>query len=103
MGGPIDPAAQRVPGERNQDRYVEIGTTDFRLAGIWVQLHAHDGAALDHKLDALVATVCRNDPRTKAQRRADALGALTAGLDVTRCECGSPDCVAAERPRPVMW
>ncbi|GBE68118.1 hypothetical protein MFM001_45800 [Mycobacterium sp. MFM001] len=93
----FDPAAQRVPGERNQDRYVEIGPVETGLAGIWAQVQAHDGAALDHKLDALAATVCRNDPRTKAQRRADALGALAAGLDVMRCECGSTDCAAAAR------
>ncbi|MCV7236454.1 HNH endonuclease signature motif containing protein [Mycobacterium branderi] len=93
----FDPAAQRVPGERNQDRYVEIGPVETGLAGIWAQVQAHDGAALDHKLDALAATVCRNDPRTKAQRRADALGALAAGLDVMRCACGSADCAAAAR------
>ncbi|WP_235215898.1 HNH endonuclease signature motif containing protein [Mycobacterium kyorinense] len=93
----FDPAAQRVPGERNQDRYVEIGPVQTGLAGIWAQVQAHDGAALDHKLDALASTVCPNDPRTKAQRRADALGALAAGLDVMRCECGSVDCAAAAR------
>ena len=27
------------------------------------------------------------------------LGAMTAGLDVLRCECGAPDCLAAQRPR----
>ncbi len=93
-----DPAGLRVPGQRSQDRYVEIGPTDPGLAGVWAQLHATDGAALDRKLDALAATVCRDDPRTGAQRRADALGALAAGLDVLRCRCGSPDCAAAQRP-----
>ncbi|WP_113964172.1 HNH endonuclease signature motif containing protein [Mycobacterium shimoidei] len=93
----FDPAAQRLPGERNQDRYVEIGPVETGLAGIWAQVQVHDGAALDHKLDALADTVCRNDPRTKAQRRADALGALAAGLDVMRCECGTTDCAAAAR------
>ncbi|MFZ1178113.1 MAG: DUF222 domain-containing protein [Mycobacterium sp.] len=75
----FDPAGLRVPGRRSQDRYVEIAPTDPGLAGVWAQLHATDGAASDRKLDALAATVCREDPRTERQRRADALGALAAG------------------------
>lgn len=93
----FDPAGRRIPGLRNEDRYVEIGPTDSGLAGVWAQLRAPDGEALDHKLDALADTVCPDDPRTKEQRRADAFAALTAGLDAMRCECGSPRCPAAGR------
>jgi hypothetical protein len=93
----FDPAGGRVPVERTEDRYVEIAPTDVGLAGIWAQLHATDGAALDQKLDALAETVCAADPRTKKQRRADALGALVAGLSVMCCRCESPECSAAQR------
>jgi hypothetical protein len=93
----FDPAGVRVPGNRIDDRYVEIAPNDAGLAGVWAQLHAIDGATLERKLDALAATVCRDDPRTKAQRRADALGALAAGVDVLRCQCGEPNCEAAQR------
>ena len=31
---------------------------------------------LDRRLDALVGSVCRDDPRTLRQRRADAVGTL---------------------------
>lgn len=93
----FDPAGRRMPNQNDDDRYVEIGPVDSGLAGIWAQLRAPDGAALDRKLDALAATVCRNDPRTKRERRADAFGTLAAGLDAMRCECGSPDCPAACR------
>jgi hypothetical protein len=49
---------------------------------------------LDQRLDALAATVCENDPRTKEQRRADATGPL-ARLEATlACQCGSEDCPA---------
>jgi Domain of unknown function (DUF222) len=92
----FDPAGVRVPGDRNDVRYVEIGPIDAGLAGVWAKLHAVDGAALDRKLDALAATVCRDDPRTKAQRRADAVGALAVGFDVLRCQCGEPNCAAAQ-------
>jgi hypothetical protein len=93
----FDPAGKRVPGEHTENRYVEVAPTDAGLAGVWAQLHAPDGAALDKKLDALAGTVCVGDPRTKQQRRADALAALVAGLPAMRCECDSPDCSAAQR------
>ncbi len=95
----FDPAGRRVPRPRDEDRYVEITPIDSGLAAIWAQLHAPDGAALDQKLDALAETVCAADPRTKSQRRADALGAVVAGLTMMRCHCGSPNCSAAQRPR----
>jgi len=93
----FDPAGTRVPGERTENRYVDIAATDDGLAGVWAQLHGSDGLALDQKLDALAAAVCAADPRTTKQRRADALGALAAGLTAMRCLCGSPDCAAAQR------
>jgi Domain of unknown function (DUF222) len=93
----FDPAGQRVPRERREDRYVDIAATDAGLAGVWAQLHATDGVALDQKLDALAATVCPADPRTKKQRRADALGALVGGQSVLQCLCGSTECAAAQR------
>jgi Domain of unknown function (DUF222) len=93
----FDPEGVRVPGPRNEDRYVDIASTDAGLAGVWAQLHATDGAALEHKLEAMAATVCREDPRTKAQRRADALGALAAGAEVLGCQCGQSDCAAPQR------
>ena len=93
----FDPAGKRVPEERTENRYVEIAPTDAGLAGVWAQLHATDGVALDRKLDALAETVCAADPRTKQQRRADALAALAAGLTAMSCRCGSPECSAAQR------
>ena len=93
----FDPAGRRVPGEHSENRYVDIAATDAGLAGVWAQLHATDGAAFDQKLDALADTVCPADPRTKAQRRADALGALVGGHSGLHCQCGSPECPAAQR------
>jgi hypothetical protein len=42
--------------------------------------------------------VCEHDPRTREQRRADALAALAAGADRLRCRCGRRDCAAGKRP-----
>jgi hypothetical protein len=51
-----------------------------------------EAAALDRRLDQLAATVCRDDSRSKRQRRADALVALAAEQSALPCDCGSPEC-----------
>jgi hypothetical protein len=91
-----DPDAVRVPPKVDDRRSVMIQPSDTPgMADIWGTIRAEDGAALDTRLDALAATVCDNDPRTKEQRRADASGALGRGQATLACECGSADCPAA--------
>jgi Domain of unknown function (DUF222) len=46
-------------------------------------------------LDALAATVCDNDPRSKDQRRADAMAAMARREATLACRCGLDDCPAA--------
>ncbi|MGA5465666.1 DUF222 domain-containing protein [Mycobacterium sp. NPDC050041] len=46
----------------------------------------------DNRLDALADTVCPDDPRTKKQRRVDAIEAISSGADHLGCRCGNPDC-----------
>jgi len=58
-------------------------------------------AWLSTRLDQLAATVCPADPRTKAQRRADALSALAARATAMPCGCGSPDCPVAKQDATV--
>ncbi len=53
--------------------------------------------ALDQCLNALAATVCEHDPRSRAERRADAIGALAARADRLGCRCGRTDCAAGTR------
>lgn len=62
------------------------------VAEVWGTLQAVHAVALDKRLDLLAGTVCPADPRSKTQRRADAVGALTQGLNRMRCACGHPDC-----------
>jgi uncharacterized protein DUF222 len=94
----FDPAGVRIPPKVEDNRYVEIGPTSPGMAGIVGYLHATDAAALDQRLDALAATVCDADPRTKDQRRADATGPLAHGEAQLVCQCGTSDCPAkAER------
>ena len=91
----FDPAGVRVPPTVNDNRYVDIDPASPGVASISGYLNAADGAALDQRLDALAATVCANDPRTKEQRRADACGPLARGEAQLLCQCGSADCPAA--------
>ncbi len=94
----FDPAGVRVPPKIDEDRYVEIVPTEVGMAGVFGNIHAADGAALDQRLDALAATVCEHDPRTREQRRADACGPLARGEATLACGCGRDDCPAgAER------
>ena len=79
------------------EREVWIGDIEGGIAEIHGTLFSPDAHALDQRLTALAATVCAHDPRTREQRRADALGALAASADRLACHCGRPDCTAGAR------
>lgn len=93
-----DADAVRRRRERMAGREVWIGECGDGLSHIEGSLLSPDAHALDQRLDALAATVCEHDPRSRAQRRADALGALAAGADRLACRCGRCDCAAGKRP-----
>ncbi|MHA7650073.1 HNH endonuclease signature motif containing protein [Mycobacterium sp. ML4] len=90
-----DVDAVRRRKEIQAGREVWIGGESDGLCQIEGRLRSTDARAVDQRLAALAATVCPNDPRTAAQRRADALGALAADATRLGCECGRPDCTAA--------
>jgi hypothetical protein len=98
----FDPTGVREPRPPREERHVVIGPSGDGMAGIWGKVSLTDGAALDERLDQLAATVCRDDGRTKDQRRADALIALAAGQSRLECGCGAEDCPAAgHAPKPL--
>jgi hypothetical protein len=90
----VDLDAVRRRRDRIADREVVMGDVDNGLSEIHATLFAPDAHAVSERLTALAATVCQGDPRTLAERRADALGALGAGADRLGCRCGSSDCPA---------
>ncbi len=94
----VDADAVRRRKERHADREIWIGADAEGISQISGSLFTVDAHALDKRLNALAATVCAHDPRTKQQRRADALGALAAGADRLGCRCGRADCAAGKRP-----
>jgi hypothetical protein len=94
-----DRDAVRRAAKAAQDRFVDVVADESGMAWVSGSVFATAGRALDRRLDALAASVCEADPRTRAQRRADALGALAAGTDRLVCGCGSADCQAAAPAR----
>ena len=93
-----DADAVRRRKEQQADREIWIGAEQEGLSQIIGSLFTVDAHALDTRLSALADTVCAHDPRTKEERRADALGALAAGADRLGCRCGRADCAAGTRP-----
>ncbi|MDT5346838.1 MAG: hypothetical protein QOH91_125 [Mycobacterium sp.] len=94
----VDADAVRQRTKEQSDREIWIGQDAEGLSRIDGTLFTVDAHALDARLSALAGTVCEHDPRTRAQRRADALGALAAGSDRLGCRCARPDCAAGARP-----
>jgi hypothetical protein len=96
-----DPEALRHSRQyaRSRDLVIDDRETDQATTPLWGRLYAHDAEALDRRLIAMAHSVCDDDPRTIAQRRADALGALAAGAQTLACACGNDDCPAGgDRP-----
>jgi Domain of unknown function (DUF222) len=93
-----DPDALRRAREQASSRAVSIYDTESGISEVSGRLFTTDAHVLDRRLDALIATVCCNDPRTRNQRRADALGALAAGADTMACRCERGDCAAGKPP-----
>jgi Domain of unknown function (DUF222) len=95
-----DPQALRRLESRARGRHFDVVDGGAGTAGVEGVLFAQDAAVLDQRLDAMAAAVCAADPRTGAQRRADALGALGRGQDRLECLCGATQCPAAEPGAP---
>jgi hypothetical protein len=93
-----DADAVRRRKERHVDRDIWIGPVENGISEIHGRLLTPHARALEERLNALSATVCEHDPRSRDQRRADAMGALTASANRLVCHCGRPDCAAGKRP-----
>jgi Domain of unknown function (DUF222)/HNH endonuclease len=90
----VDRDAIRRADKEIKDRYLNVSKSMSGVAEIYGNVFASTARALDRRLDELAGTVCEADPRTAAQRRADALTALVAGSDRMMCTCGDAACTA---------
>jgi hypothetical protein len=93
----VDVDAVRRREKSRVDREVWIGSDQDGISQIIGGLFTVDAHALNTRLSALATTVCAHDPRTREQRRADALGALAAGADRLGCRRGRAHCTAGKR------
>jgi hypothetical protein len=107
LGAQVDRIVARADGdavrrrrERQPERELSIWDSGDGLSEVFGRLISTDAHVVDARLDALAATVCAGDPRTRNQRRADAMGALAAGAERLVCRCGQPDCRAFATPPP---
>jgi hypothetical protein len=91
-----DPAAVRRVRVRVRDRGVEILETKDGVTEVLLRLTGADAALYWQRITAMAKGVCTDDPRTLNQRRADAHGALGAGFFHLACQCGNPECPAAD-------
>jgi hypothetical protein len=89
----VDRDAIRRIDKEVKDRYLNVSKSLSGTAEVYGNVFASTALALDRRLDELAGTVCEADPRTRAQRRADALTALVTGVDRMACTCGVSDCV----------
>ena len=95
----IDPHALRRTQTRSKSRSLEMSIHDGSgMATVWCTLYVTDATALYQRADALADTVCLKDPRTKDERRCDAVGAIGRGEDRLTCLCGDPACLADLTP-----
>ncbi len=82
------------------DRSATVVTGLDGMAVIRVKVSAPEGAATDAQLSAMAKAVCRADPRTLKQRRADAFVAMKNGQTLM-CGCQTADCpLRAGEPAP---
>lgn len=95
-----DRDAVRRRRELEAERELSVFDSGNGLTEVFGRLLTPDAQALDARLDALAATVCAGDPRTRNQRRADAMAALTSGAQRLACHCGQADCPAPRAPAP---
>ena len=89
----VDRDAIRRTDKEVKDRYLNVSESMSGISEVYGNVFASTAAALDRRLNELAGTVCEADPRTAAQRRADALAAVIAGADRMACTCGDSACV----------
>ncbi|MGB0875891.1 MAG: DUF222 domain-containing protein [Mycobacterium sp.] len=96
-----DPGALRRSQESTSNRDVQVGSPGDPpgLTSLWARLYSSDAALIDKCVQELAYSACEHDPRSTAERRADALGALVTGTDLA-CQCGATDCQSAKGAGP---
>ncbi|MDO3398601.1 DUF222 domain-containing protein [Mycolicibacterium neoaurum] len=93
----FDPIAVIRSKAAAKDRYIDFGDRDDPdgVVSFWGRMRTTDAAITDTRLNDLARGVCDGDPRTVAERRADALAAVLAGAETLTCLCGNAECAGS--------
>lgn len=89
-----DPGAREWFREAARGLDVQFGKPDdvTGTRSVWGRLYSTHAELIERRLTAMARAVCKDDPRTVGQRRAEAMGAVFAGADRIACHCGKPAC-----------
>lgn len=87
----MDPDAVYERVRREDKRHVDVTPLGDGTAKVDGIIAAEAAVAFDQRLDELAKAVCRDDPRTVRQRRADAVKAMAEGRRLG-CQCGADNC-----------
>ena len=98
-----DPDACRRYQEAAKNCEVAFGKRDDATgtSSVYGRISAADAELGTRVLNALAATVCPNDPRSRGELRAAAQGAVYRRQDRLICQCADPTCQAATLPSTV--
>ena len=98
-----DPDAVRRYREAARNRDVGFGKRDDTTgtSSLYGRISAADADLGALVLNALAATVCKNDPRSQGELRAAAQGAVYRRQHRLVCHCDTPNCDAATIPSTV--
>src|ERR1700712_421473 len=91
----VSTTEQTVDGFVSKFDPLAVHRTQTRARGRCLDVTVEDGSGLAAGFGALFTP---GDPRTRDQRRADAMGALAHGQDRLACLCEGEDCPAADLP-----
>ncbi len=96
----VDKDAVRRARDNAEDRHISFYSGSGGLGELSGHIFDTAGLALNRRLDELAATVCDGDPRTRDQRRADAVEVVALGGERLGCRCGAGDCASGSTGRP---
>lgn len=92
--GHVDADAVRRRKDERPEPGVTITPLTHGMSELTVVTTAVNAAATSARVTALAHSVCENDPRTLAERRAHAHDAAVQGARRLSCRCGRDDCPA---------
>ncbi|WP_018179743.1 DUF222 domain-containing protein [Jongsikchunia kroppenstedtii] len=90
-------AVRRRRQHAKDDRRVAFSNIEDGMTEMFAIMSAADAASIRARIEQFAKDVCADDPRTAAQRKADAVVAAMLGHPALACRCERDDCLAKSR------